>query len=150
MKMNLKSLILMGTLAFGAFWGCAGTSPNDLGVTSGQFKPCPDSPNCVNSQTTMEDEAHFIPPLTYKGQTQDAFNAILSAVQSMDGSRIVTKEQEYLRVEFTSSLMGFVDDVEFYFPKESIIHVRSASRKGYSDFGVNRKRIEQIRVLFLN
>ena len=66
----------------------------------------------------------------------------------MPGSRVITDKQDYLYVEFKSRIMGFVDDVEFYFPEESIIHVRSASRMGYSDLGVNRKRIETIRQHF--
>ena len=57
---------------------------------------------------------------------------------------------DYLYAEYSSALFGFVDDVEFYFPPEThIIHVRSASRLGHSDLGVNRKRIEAIRARLL-
>ena len=64
----------------------------------------------------------------------------------MPRTSIVEERADYLYAEFASRLLGFVDDVEFYFPpNERIIHVRSASRLGHSDFGVNRKRIEDIR-----
>jgi len=66
----------------------------------------------------------------------------------MDRTVIVTENDTYLHVECKSAMMGFVDDVEFYFPQEKVIHVRSASRLGYSDLGVNRKRVEQLRELF--
>jgi uncharacterized protein (DUF1499 family) len=73
----------------------------------------------------------------------------MKIVKEMNRSKIITAEDNYIRAEFSSKLFGFVDDVEFYFPDttstKAIIHVRSASRVGYSDLGVNRKRIEQIR-----
>ena len=65
-------------------------------------------------------------------------------------TRILTKEEDYIRVEYTSRLFRFVDDVEFYFPEEPVIHVRSASRLGYSDLGANRRRVERIRELFFS
>ena len=72
--------------------------------------------------------------------------ALKAIVDSMPNTRMVEMKPDYLYAEYTSALLGFVDDVEFYFaPRDNIIHVRSASRLGYSDFGVNRKRIEGIR-----
>jgi len=70
-------------------------------------------------------------------------------IHSMERTRIMEDSERYLRVEFTSAVMGFVDDVEFYFPDKPVIQLKSASRIGYSDFGVNRKRVEKIRELFL-
>ncbi len=146
--MRFIYFMVLGAVALGAFWGCAGTCPADLGADHGQLKACPGSPNCVNSQAGVADKTHFISPLTYTGAPENAYDTLVSVVQAMAGSNITQKKKDYLRATFTTALMGFVDDVEFYFPEQPVIHVRSASRKGYSDFGVNRKRIETIRSRF--
>lgn len=146
--MGFGHFMVLGALALGLFWGCTGRYPTDLGTDNGQLKSCPGSPNCVNSQADAADKTHFIPPLAYTGATEKAYSTLVSTVQAMAGSKITEKKERYLRVTFTTNLMGFVDDVEFYFPEQSVIHVRSASRKGYSDLGVNRKRMETIRSRF--
>jgi len=126
---------------------CAGSRPDNLGVTNGHLAPCPDSPNCVNSQAM--DEKHAIDPFTYEGSREAAFNRLEDAVKSCKRMNIVEEKENYLRVECTSAIMRFVDDVEFYFPKnKNVIEVRSASRLGYSDLGVNRDRVEHLRKLF--
>ena len=127
-------------------FACAGKPPTDIGVTNGRLAPCPDSPNCVSSQS--EGEKHHIAPLTYNGEKAEAKETLKKIVMDMVGTRVVNDTDDYLYAEFKSRIMGFVDDVEFYFPEEPIIHVRSASRLGHSDLGVNRKRIETIRQMF--
>jgi uncharacterized protein (DUF1499 family) len=126
--------------------GCSGTMPN-LGINNSKLMPCPKTPNCVSSQA--HDEEHYIEPIIYAGTQQEAHNRLLQIIESEKRTQIVTDEEDYIRVEFTSALFRFVDDVEFYLPNEktgqTIIHVRSASRVGSSDLGVNRKRIERIR-----
>ena len=125
--------------------GCAGTMP-DLGTNNGKLIPCPKSPNCVNSQAV--GEKHYIQPIGYTGTQQEARSRLLQILASEVQARILTDQENYIRVEFTSAFFKFVDDVEFYFPEKKtgkkVIHVRSASRVGYSDFGANRKRIERI------
>lgn len=122
----------------------SGRRPNGLGVRNGLLKPVPDSPNAVSSQAT--GGYHRIAPLVYNGTFEPAMAALKSIIESTPRTSIVEERADYLYAEFTSRLIGYVDDVEFYFPpKEPVIHVRSASRLGYSDFGVNRKRIEDIR-----
>jgi uncharacterized protein (DUF1499 family) len=80
-----------------------------------------------------------------------AFQQLKTAIQSLERTKIVTETENYLYVEFTSALMGFVDDVEFYLNKDkNAIEVRSASRLGESDLGVNRKRVESIRAMLLD
>ncbi len=143
--MKFSHFMVLGALALGFMGGCTGTYPTDLGAVNGQLKSCPGSPNCVNSQADATDKTHFIPPLIYTGTTEKAYATLVSTVQAMAGSRIMEKKERYLRVTFTTALMGFVDDVEFYFSEHPVIHVRSAARKGYSDLGVNRKRMETIR-----
>jgi uncharacterized protein (DUF1499 family) len=121
-----------------------------LGIDDSKLMPCPKTPNCVNSQA--HDEKHYIEPINYSGARQAAHDRLLQIIRSEKRTEILTDQEDYIRVEFTSALFRFVDDVEFYFPKENaddkVIHVRSASRVGSSDLGANRKRIERIRSEF--
>ena len=122
----------------------SGKRPAGLGVKNGNLKAPPPSPNAVSSQATSGD--HQIAPLAYKGSQEQAMKALKAIIESTPNTRIVETKPDYLYAEYASALMGFVDDVEFYFPPNGkIIHVRSASRLGYSDLGANRKRIEAIR-----
>ena len=142
--MNTGNIILIGICAGLFLVGCARNGSSSLGVNEGQLSPCPESPNCVSSQST--DEKHSIDPLSYGVPASDAMAKLKEIINSMKRSRIVAEEDDYLHAEFRSALFRFVDDVEFCLDSEnSIIHVRSASRSGYYDFGVNRKRIELIR-----
>lgn len=127
----------------------AGKRPNNLGVKDGQLAACPGTPNCVSSQSPVADSEHHTAPLSYATSPEKAMAVLKSIVESMDRTKIVTAEGNYLYAEFTSAIMGFVDDVEFYLDEaQSVIHVRSASRLGKSDLGVNRKRVEEIRSQF--
>ena len=129
------------------FVGCVGTRPTRMGVTDGKFIPCPESPNCVSSQST--DQSHAIEPLSYKGTPSAARARLLTVIKDMKRANIVTEQALYIHVEFTSAVFRFVDDAEFYIDDtQKVIQVRSAARLGYSDFGVNRKRMETIRQLF--
>lgn len=122
----------------------AGTRPTDLGVHDGRLKPCPNSPNCVCSYDA--DAEHAIAPLSYTATSTEAIIALKQVIQSLERTTVITESADYLYVEFSSKLMGFVDDVEFYLdPAAKVIQVRSASRLGKSDLGVNRTRIETIR-----
>ncbi|NER82446.1 MAG: DUF1499 domain-containing protein [Leptolyngbya sp. SIO1D8] len=132
---------------FKAIFG--GTRPNNIGVKDGQLAPCPTSPNCVVSQGETDAE-HAIAPLTYTGDTAAALTTLRQVIETQPNSEIIEQTDTYLYAEFTSRLMGFVDDVEFYLDPATpgTIHVRAAARLGQSDLGVNRKRIETIRVAF--
>ncbi|MEO8038050.1 MAG: DUF1499 domain-containing protein [Betaproteobacteria bacterium] len=122
----------------------SGKRPADLGVRDGRLKPPPSSPNCVSSQAT--GGYHAIAPLAYRGSAGAAMKALADLVRASARTRIVTQTTDYLYAEYESALLGFVDDVEFWFPPGTkVIHVRSASRLGYSDLGANRARIEDIR-----
>ncbi len=127
----------------------SGTAPTDLGVNNGQLKSCPSTPNCVSSQAPASDKEHAIAPFTYTGSAKDAIARLKQIIESMERSTINQVSDDYLYAEFSSKLMGFVDDVEFYAPPgESVIHTRTAARLGKSDLGVNRKRTEEIRARF--
>jgi uncharacterized protein (DUF1499 family) len=108
---------------------------------------CPSKPNCVSSIDS--DPKHFIEPLRFAGSAKDAQYRMLKIISELKRARVVTVEDNFIGAEFTSFVFRFVDDVEFYFDdRNKIIHVKSASRVGYSDLGVNRRRIEKIRKQF--
>ena len=110
-----------------------------------KLSPCPDSPNCVSSQST--DESHFIEPLHYSGSLADARQKLIDILKSIKRVRLAKVETDYIHAEFRSVVFRFVDDVKFWFPPDKpIIHVTSASRTGYYDFGANRRRVERLRV----
>ncbi len=125
---------------------CAGTKPANLGVQDGRLALCPSSPNCVSS--TDARTAHRIPPFQPAAPPAGAWDAVRAAVRSLPRTRIITETDNYLHAECRSQFFGFVDDLELHLrPSDSLIAVRSAARLGYSDFGVNRERVEQLRVL---
>lgn len=138
----------------GAIFHFEGQTPNNLGVVEGKFANCPPSPNCVVSQDA--DSSHYIEPLTYQfdeGKVQldknQAYDTLLKILSVVPDTKIVEQKDNYIRTESRSKIMGFVDDAEFYFPEgKNVVQWRSASRLGESDLGVNRRRLEQIRLAF--
>ncbi len=145
--MNKQISIVL--LSFIFLTGCSESMPK-LGINNSQLMPCPKTPNCVNSQAT--DEKQFIQPINFTGTRQEAHDCLLKILKAWKRTKITVVQENYIRVEFTSKMFRFVDDVEFYYPstraEKIIIHTRSASRVGHSDLGANRKRIEQIRNKF--
>ena len=101
------------------------------------IEPCPDKPNCVSSLAT--DTRHFIEPLQFTGEPAGAWARLKTVLLQQPRTRIVAEQDGYIHAEFRSLVLRFVDDVEFLLPdEETIIRVKSASRIGYSDLGVNR------------
>jgi len=142
-----RRYLLMFALTF-ILTACSTDQSIKTGATSSRLSPCPKSPNCVSSLS--EDISHQVEPLTYNSTLGEARAKLISVIKSMKRSEIVTAESNYLHATFKSFLFRFVDDVEFSFDDDrKIIDVRSASRTGYSDFGVNRKRVEEIRTRFM-
>ncbi|MGB3536284.1 MAG: DUF1499 domain-containing protein [Microcoleaceae cyanobacterium] len=131
----------------GSIFSFSGNRPDNLGIENGHLKPCPDSPNCVSSESL--DAEHKIEPLNVEETTDKSFEKLKMVIETMDNAEIITEQDTYLYAEFTTPILGFVDDVEFYINQEQdVIQVRSASRLGESDLGVNRRRVETIRVMF--
>jgi len=125
---------------------CASRGKQPPGLSDGHLAPCPGSPNCVSSEES--DSNHFTQPFVFEGEASAAW-ATLRQVIGQRGGIIVQDDGEYLWATFTSRLFRFVDDTEFRLDAENhLIHVRSASRVGYSDLGVNRKRVEALREAF--
>lgn len=134
--------ILSGILA-----ACAGERPNNLGARGGVLAACPASPNCVSSQAG--DEKHRIAPLAFTGDPDAAFARLKLVLGRRGDTTIIDERAGYLRAELRTTL--FVDDGEFLLDRaHKVIHLRSASRLGYSDLGKNRSRIEEIRSEFSN
>ena len=144
----MKNRVIVVSILILILGGCRSMDKNPTGLLDGGFHPCPDSPNCVSSMST--DTSHFIPPIGYGEIPRvEAYNRILEILGNEKRCRIITADENYIHAEFRSSLFRFVDDTEFFFPPDKmIIQVKSASRLGYSDFGVNRKRIEELRGAF--
>lgn len=114
------------------------TSVNDA------LKPCPARPNCVSSLS--DARRHSIKPLHYKGSPKTARRALMKILRELPGAAVKKVKGNYVHVECRSRLLRFVDDLELFFDEaESLIHVRSASRAGYWDLGVNRRRVEAVR-----
>lgn len=125
-----------------AMLGQGSKSGQAPGLVSGSLAPCPDKPNCVCSEFG-EDAAHYITPLDYSGvSAEKAFSELVEIIEELGGEVIVAND-EYIAATFSSALFGFVDDVEYRLePTQKRIQLRSASRVGHSDLGVNRKRAE--------
>jgi uncharacterized protein (DUF1499 family) len=147
------SPFLAAAVAVLALTGCAGVGQTRAGLDQGSFLPCPDSPNCVSSLAGPGQAA--ILPFYYTGSSrEEALNRLVCILDSEPRCRIISVEEldngsMYVHAEFRSALFRFVDDVEFLLPAgEALIHVKSASRLGYSDMGVNRERVERLRVMF--
>ena len=121
--------------------------PGNLGVVDGRLAACPGKPNCVCTQA--ESGTHAIAPISFDGTAAAALQRLKAVVIAMALARIVEEGEDYLRVEFTTAVMRYVDDVEFLIDTSANeIHFRSASRIGYSDLGANRKRMESVRAAF--
>lgn len=138
-------------VAAGQLGWLQGTQPTDLGVQEGKLKPPSATENSVSSQAALypdhpQRSYAAIAPLALRGDGPATLARIKTIVAGMPGAKLVRSDAGYLYVQFTSSMLKFVDDTEFWFdPVNKVIQVRSASRLGRSDLGVNRKRIETIR-----
>ncbi len=118
----------------------------ELGIDDGRLKPCPSSPNCVCSYASPDDQQHHIEPLPLLGSPEESLAKLAGLLENRSDAKIIEQTARYIRAEFTTRLLRFVDDAEFLIDEPaSVIHVRSASRLGHSDLGANRKRIESLR-----
>jgi uncharacterized protein (DUF1499 family) len=144
-------LLIVFAIAAGQLGFLQGTPPADLGVREGRLKPPSVTENSVSSQAALypdhpQRKYADIAPLALKGDGPATIARIKAIVEGMDGAKVVKSEPGYLYAQFTTRLMKYVDDVEFWFdPAANVIQVRSASRVGRGDLGVNRKRVEAVR-----
>jgi uncharacterized protein (DUF1499 family) len=144
-------VLIVLAVAAGHLGFLQGTAPEDLGVRDGKLKPPSTTENSVSSQAALYPDHPQrgyadIAPLPLKGDGPATMARIKAIVEGMEGAKVVKSAPGYLYAQFTTKLMKYVDDVEFWFdPKANLIQVRSASRVGRGDMGVNRKRIEAVR-----
>lgn len=139
-----SALILIALMSL---LSCSGQRPTNLGVSANKLATCPASPNCVSSDAT--DEQHNVRPLAFNLPAEDAWEIVKQTVSAMPRTKIISASDDYLHAECSSAVFGFVDDLELHLrPDENIIAIRSASRLGHSDFGVNRDRVEILRAAF--
>jgi uncharacterized protein (DUF1499 family) len=144
----LAAVAVLVAARLGAF---SGRAPENLGLRDGKLKPPSKTPNSVSSQAGLwadhpQREGAQIAPLAVQGDGPAALARLAQIIEAMEGAHIVERRPDYLYVQFTTRWMRFVDDAEFWFdPAAGVIQLRSASRVGGKDFGVNRARIEAIR-----
>jgi uncharacterized protein (DUF1499 family) len=143
--------VVLGAIVAGQAGLFKSRPPADLGVRDGRLKPPSNTDNSVSSQAGLypdhpQRKYSEIAPLPMRGDAAESIAKIRRAVESMPGAQIVEAKPDYLRAEVTTKVMKFVDDVEFWIdPAARVVQVRSASRVGKGDLGVNRKRIEALR-----
>jgi uncharacterized protein (DUF1499 family) len=144
-------VVVAGVIGAGQAGMFQSAAPTDLGVRDGKLKPPSNTDNSVTSQAASypdhpQRQYSDIAPLPLQGDGPATIAKIKGVVGAMDGARIVRSDPDYLYAQYTTRLMKFVDDVEFWYdPTARVIQVRSASRVGKGDMGVNRKRIEAVR-----
>jgi uncharacterized protein (DUF1499 family) len=131
------ALALMSLLS-----ACSGSPPSNLGIHAGHLSGCPATPNCVSSQASAR--AQHINMLPISGNSALTQKRLLTVLAGMPRAKVIRTQDNYVHAEFTSQMLRFVDDMELLIDAQGV-EVRSASRLGYSDFGVNRQRVEQLR-----
>lgn len=147
------TLIVIGAIALSIIiyffvLGYISTTKDSPGLTDGQLSQCSTKPNCVCSESE-NDEAHSIEPLHVKSINTSTIAQAEATLKEM-GAEIISKTDHYIAATFTSGVFRFVDDFEVRIDgANNVVHIRSASRVGRSDLGVNKKRAEAFKVNFL-
>lgn len=128
--------------------GCNSVAKKQLAMDGDKFFPCPSSPNCVSSMT--EEAGHIVEPIPYPNiSLHDAKYILIEVLNKEEQCKIISEKGYYIHAEFRSKVFTFIDDIEFYFPlNKKFIHVKSASRLGYYDFGKNKGRVKRIAEAF--
>lgn len=134
---------VVGAALFGGMVVKSWTIPRDLGVEAGHLKELPFTPNAVSSQT--EDPKRYVEPFPFKGSEAESVAALLDVLTARQDIEVMSQDTRYIHAVATTPVMKFKDDLEFLVDADNeVIHVRSASRIGYSDGGMNRKRYTQL------
>lgn len=143
--MNLFSIIaLLLTLTLLGLLVKNNRTPTNLGMTNGSFARLPRTPNGISSQTT--DLRKKVDPFPFNQNLTESKNSLKIIIAAFEDMKIRTEGKNYIHLISTSKTMRFHDDIEFFFDERSkVVHFRSASRIGYSDMNVNRKRYERLR-----
>lgn len=143
-----RTQLLMGVMMLMIFTGCSGSKPDTIGVSDNRLAACPDSPNCVSSDA--QDEKQRVLPFFLVSNTAEKWAEVIDVIGTLPRTTLITQTDRYLHAECKSRIFRFVDDLELLMnPESGEISIRSASRVGYSDMGVNRKRVESLRQILL-
>lgn len=143
--------LLALTLLAGRLGLLAGQPPASLGAPGGRLAPPSSTPNSVSSQAAQHPDhpRHLVAqvdPLPLTGDPATAMARLAEVLSRLPGAQVQLVRPDYLHATFTSRWLRFVDDVEAVIdPAAGVIHIRSASRIGHGDRGVNRARVEAIR-----
>jgi uncharacterized protein (DUF1499 family) len=154
--MAIAFTLALMLVAVGQAGFLAGTQPDNLGVHGSRLAAPALTPNSVSSQSRLypdnpQSQAAYIEPLAFKGEPGAAMARLAAVLVQTGGTVLVEQQENYLYAQSSTSVLKFTDDVEFWLdPAAGVIHMRSASRLGHSDFGSNRKRLEDIRLRFGN
>ncbi|MGE3728409.1 MAG: DUF1499 domain-containing protein [Candidatus Sericytochromatia bacterium] len=120
-----------------------------VGMIQDQFQPLSKTPNCRSSMADPQNSTYYVAPLTYSGSRDSARSKLMDVLKALPLTHLIKAEEQYLYYQCRTKVFKFTDDVEFYFPaEEGVIHMRSASRIGYNDWGTNLRRLEGIRAAF--
>ena len=139
-KLSRSTLVLTCSVLVMA---CSGSRPDNLGVVNARLSECPKTPNCVSSDSL--EQSHYVPAFKLEKSPALVWGSIKTYLQAQNNMDIIIETKDYLYIESTSILMRFVDDFELHLrEKDGIIAVRSASRLGKSDFGVNKQRVDDL------
>ncbi len=111
-----------------------------------KFSPCDPKPNCQSSFEVKGGPRYFF-PIEYSGPKEKAKEKIIRILSELTG-KVTEDNGDYIKAEFTSAIFKFIDDVEIYFGEPGLIHLKSKSRTGYFDFGVNKRRLGDITFRF--
>ncbi|MEM7309142.1 MAG: DUF1499 domain-containing protein [Planctomycetota bacterium] len=145
-KIPLPLLILsppLVALTVGVGASIASQAPVEVGLVGGQLRPCPSPARCVNSNA---DEGATVPPFPYLGDPDESFQALVALVADDPNAELITVERDYAHAVYRTPVLRFADDLELKLEREQdAIHVRSSSRVGYSDLGMNHRRVEDLR-----
>lgn len=150
----LAAMVLILVLVAGQLGFLSGKAPQDLGVRDGRLKPPSSTPNSVSSQASRyaghpQRSSADIAPVRYTGDARAALRRLAALVETAPGCVVITQEPTYLYAQCSTRWLKFTDDVEFFVDDAGgVIQVRSASRLGRKDFGVNRARVEALRARF--
>lgn len=144
MKITISTLILLLFLTSGFTMAKPLAKEHKTpGIVDGHLLNCPDKPNCINTENP-EQTSHYLPPLDFPESKNEQIMTLAQTTLLEMGAEIVKVDNNYLAATFTSSLFKFVDDFELRLDNNTHkLHIRSASRVGYSDFGINKRRVKR-------
>jgi uncharacterized protein (DUF1499 family) len=145
---SIVLLLVLAAAGFMVYQGMVSRQGMPPGLVNDRLAPCPDTPNCISSEDP-DDGGHFLPPFIFTPVDDIDVRGYIAGIVEDTGGIVTSESGDYVSAEYRSRVIGFVDDVEFRVDNlNGRVHVRSASRVGKSDLGVNPKRYQALRQAF--